>query len=219
MNFKDLKRIIPKLKLSNLNSKTSQIKLAPSFRKEFIKLNSNKLLNSKKAAVTAALYPDDNNLVRLILILRNTYNGVHSNQIGFPGGRVEEDDKTLFDTAIRETFEEIGIAVEKNELIRELKEIYIPPSNFNVYPFLVLLNHPPSFVKDDKEVKEIITIDLDSLLNCKITQTLIPVPTKLNELNTQNDVLVPTFKLAGYNVWGATAMMLSEIRDLINDVI
>jgi len=219
MNFKDLKRIIPKLKLSNLNSKTSQIKLAPSFRKEFIKLNSNKLLNSKKAAVIAALYADDNNLVRLILILRNTYNGVHSNQIGFPGGRVEEDDKTLFDTAIRETFEEIGIAVEKNELIRELKEIYIPPSNFNVYPFLVLLNHPPSFVKDDKEVKEIITIDLDSLLNCKITQTLIPVPTKLNELNTQNDVLVPTFKLAGYNVWGATAMMLSEIRDLINDVI
>ena len=219
MNFKDLKRIIPKLKLSNLNSKTSQIKLAPSFRKEFIKLNSNKLLHSKKAAVTAALYADDNNLVRLILILRNTYNGVHSNQIGFPGGRVEEDDKTLFDTAIRETFEEIGIVVEKNELIRELKEIYIPPSNFNVYPFLVLLNHPPSFVKDDKEVKEIITIDLDSLLNCKITQTLIPVPTKLNELNTQNDILVPTFKLAGFNVWGATAMMLSEIRDLINDVI
>ena len=219
MNFKDLKRIIPKLKLSNLNSKTSQIKLAPSFRKEFIKLNSNKLLNSKKAAVTAALYADDNNLVRLILILRNTYNGVHSNQIGFPGGRVEEDDKTLFDTAIRETFEEIGVRVKKNELIRELNEIYIPPSNFNVYPFLVILNNPPSFVKDDKEVKEVITIDLESLLNCKITQTQIPIPAKLNELNIQNDVEVPAFKLAGYNVWGATAMMLSEIRDLINDVI
>jgi len=218
MNFKDLKRIIPKLKLSNLNSKTSQIKLAPSFRKEFIKLNSNKLLNSKKAAVIAALYEYDNK-VRLILILRNTYNGVHSNQIGFPGGRVEDYDKTLFDTAIRETYEEIGVRVQKNELIRELHEIYIPPSNFNVYPFLVILNHPPSFVKDDKEVKEVITIDLESLLNCKITQTQIPIPAKLNELNIQNDVEVPAFKLAGYNVWGATAMMLSEIRDLINDVI
>jgi 8-oxo-dGTP pyrophosphatase MutT (NUDIX family) len=218
MNFKDLKRIIPKLKLSNLNSKTSQIKLAPSFRKEFIKLNSNKLLNSKKAAVIAALYEDDNK-VRLILILRNTYNGVHSNQIGFPGGRVEDYDKTLFDTAIRETYEEIGVRVQKNELIRELHEIYIPPSNFNVYPFLVILNHPPSFVKDDKEVKEVITIDLESLLNCKITQTQIPIPAKLNELSIQNDVEVPAFKLAGYNVWGATAMMLSEIRDLINDVI
>ena len=218
MNFKDLKRIIPKLKLSNLNSKTSQIKLAPSFRKEFIKLNSNKLLNSKKAAVIAALYEYDNK-VRLILILRNTYNGVHSNQIGFPGGRVEDYDKTLFDTAIRETYEEIGVRVQKNELIRELHEIYIPPSNFNVYPFLVILNHPPSFVKDDKEVKEVITIDLESLLNCKITQTHIPIPAKLNELNIQNDVEVPAFKLAGYNVWGATAMMLSEIRDLINDVI
>ena len=218
MNFKDLKRIIPKLKLSNLNSKTSQIKLAPSFRKEFIKLNSNKLLNSKKAAVIAALYEDDNK-VRLILILRNTYNGVHSNQIGFPGGRVEDYDKTLFDTAIRETYEEIGVRVQKNELIRELHEIYIPPSNFNVYPFLVILNHPPSFVKDDKEVKEVITIDLESLLNSKITQTQIPIPAKLKELNIQNDVEVPAFKLAGYNVWGATAMMLSEIRDLINDVI
>ena len=218
MNFKDLKRIIPKLKLSNLNSKTSQIKLAPSFRKEFIKLNSNKLLNSKKAAVIAALYEYDNE-VRLILILRNTYNGVHSNQIGFPGGRVEDYDKTLFDTAIRETYEEIGVRVQKNELIRELHEIYIPPSNFNVYPFLVILNHPPSFVKDDKEVKEVITIDLESLLNCKITQTQIPIPAKLKELNIQNDVEVPAFKLAGYNVWGATAMMLSEIRDLINDVI
>ena len=218
MNFKDLKRIIPKLKLSNLNSKTSQVKLAPSFRKEFIKLNSNKLLNSKKAAVIAALYEDDNK-VRLILILRNTYNGVHSNQIGFPGGRVEDYDKTLFDTAIRETYEEIGVRVQKNELIRELHEIYIPPSNFNVYPFLVILNHPPSFVKDDKEVKEVITIDLESLLNCKITQTQIPIPAKLKELNIQNDVEVPAFKLAGYNVWGATAMMLSEIRDLINDVI
>ena len=218
MNFKDLKRIIPKLKLSNLNSKTSQIKLAPSFRKEFIKLNNNKLLSSKKAAVIAALYEDDNK-IRLILILRNTYNGVHSNQIGFPGGRVEDYDKTLFDTAIRETYEEIGVRVQKNELIRELHEIYIPPSNFNVYPFLVILNHPPSFVKDDKEVKEVITIDLESLLNCKITQTQIPIPAKLIELNIQNDVEVPAFKLAGYNVWGATAMMLSEIRDLINDVI
>ena len=218
MNFKDLKRIIPKLKLSNLNSKTSQIKLAPSFRKEFIKLNNNKLLSSKKAAVIAALYEDDNK-VRLILILRNTYNGVHSNQIGFPGGRVEVYDKTLFDTAIRETHEEIGVRVQKNELIKELQEIYIPPSNFNVYPFLVILNHPPSFVKDDKEVKEIITIDLESLLNCEITQTLITIPAKLNKLITQNDVEVPTFKLAGYNVWGATAMMLSEIKDLINDVI
>ena len=219
MNFKDLKRIIPKLKLSNLNSKASQIKLAPSFRKEFIKLNSNKLLNSKKAAVIAALYEDDNNLVRLILILRNTYNGVHSNQIGFPGGRIEEYDKTLFDTAIRETFEEIGVTVDKDALIRELQEIYIPPSNFNVYPFLVFLNHPPSFVKDYKEVKEIITIDLESLLNCEITQTIIPIPSKLNELNTQKNIQVPSFKLAGYNVWGATAMMLSEIKDLINDVI
>ena len=219
MNYKDLKRKILKLKLSNLNSKISQLKLAPSFRKKYIKYNKNHFTDSKKAAVIAALYPDNNDLVRLILILRNNYKGVHSNQVGFPGGKLEPDDKTLFDTAIRETFEEIGVTVEKDALIRQLQQLYIPTSNFNVFPFLVFLDQTPSFVKDYKEVKEIITIDLESLLNCEITQTLIPIPNKLNELNKQNEVQVPTFKLVGFNIWGATAMILSEIRDLFKDII
>ena len=167
MNFKDLKCIIPKLKLSNLNSKTSQIKLAPSFRKEFIKLNSNKLLNSKKAAVTAALYADENNLVRLILILRNTYNGVHSNQIGFPGGRVEEDDKTLFDTDAQEV---------DNNFLDDISEFtfncystnknYILQKN-GVNTIRTLYTDSYSDVSLARISKQIIIVNNDKLIKCK----------------------------------------------------
>jgi len=219
MNYTEFKLIIPKLKLTNLNSKISQLKLAPSFREDFIKFNNKFIIDSKKASVIALLYPDEDDLIRLVLILRNTYNGVHSNQVGFPGGKVEVEDITLFDTAIRETFEEIGVKVNRNSLIRELHELYIPPSNFTVYPFLVFLDQKPSFDKDDKEVNEIISIELGSLLKCEINQVLISVPDKLNNLFEDEKKLVPSFNLAGYNVWGATAMMLSEIRDLIKNVI
>jgi len=219
MNYTEFKQIIPKLKLTNLNSKVSQLKLAPSFRKDFIKLYQKTKINSKKAAVIALLYPDENNSMRLILILRNTYNGVHSNQVGFPGGRVEVSDNTMFDTASRETFEEIGIRVDKTSLIRELERLFIPPSNFDVNPFLAYIDYQPLFIKDDIEVKEVITIDLESLLNSEINQISILVPDKLIDLYDNVSRLVPSFKLGGYNVWGATAMMLSEIKDLIKNVI
>ena len=219
MNYTEFKQIIPKLKLTNLNSKVSQLKLAPSFRQDFIKLHKKAKTNSKKAAVIALLCPDENNSMRLILILRNSYNGVHSNQVGFPGGRVEVKDKTMFDTASRETFEEIGIRVHKESLIRELEELYIPPSNFNVYPFLAYIDHQPLFIQDNKEVKKIINIDLESLLKCEVNQISILVPDRLSGLYDNKNRLVPSFKLGGYNVWGATAMMLSEIKDLIKNVI
>ena len=219
MNYTEFKQIIPKLKLTNLNSKVSQLKLAPSFRQEFIKLYQKAKTNSKKAAVIALLYPDENNSMRLILILRNTYNGVHSNQVGFPGGKVEANDKSMFDTASRETFEEIGIRVDRKSLIRELEALYIPPSNFDVNPFLAYIDYQPLFIQDNKEVKKIITINLDSLLKCEINQISILATDKLSHLYNNENRLVPSFNLGGYNVWGATAMMLSEIKDLIKNVI
>ena len=219
MNYAEFKLIIPKLKLTNLNSKVSQLKLAPSFRKDYIKLNKKLNLNSKKAAVIALLYPDNNKLMRLVLILRNTYNGVHSNQIGFPGGKVEVGDKTMFDTAARETFEEIGIRLFEKSIIKELHSLYIPPSNFSVSPFLAYVDFKPDFMKDDKEVKEVFSIDLDSLITATINELSIKVPDNLNYSTKTNNKLVPSFLLGGYNVWGATAMMLSEIRDLFKNVI
>ena len=125
----------------------------------------------------------------------------------------------MFDTAARETFEEIGIRLFKKSIIKELHPLYIPPSNFSVSPFLVSVDFTPDFIKDDIEVKEVFSIDLDSLITSKINELSVKFPANLNDSTKTNNKLVPSFLLGGHNVWGATAMMLSEIRDLFKNVI
>ncbi len=84
----------------------------------------------------ALFYPDTDNLTRFLLILRKKYPGVHSGQVGFPGGRLEPGDQSLLHTALRETEEEVGTPGSNIQVIRPVSELYIPPSNFQVQPFL-----------------------------------------------------------------------------------
>ena len=84
-----------------------------------------------QSSVLILLFPE-NKSVKIILILRQQYEGVHSGQVSFPGGRKEKDDKTLIETALRESEEEVGIDADKVMVIGNLTEIYIPPSNFLV---------------------------------------------------------------------------------------
>ena len=149
----------------------------------------------------------------ILLMLRKEYPGVHSKQIGFPGGKVEKVDKDLLETAKRETHEEVGIFPETIEMIKPLTEVYIPPSNFLVQPFLGLYKEIPHFILDTKEVEALIEVRLEDFLD----------ETNLLEqrLTTSyaNNILVPAYKLNGYTVWGATAMMLSEVKDLLKQVL
>lgn len=167
---------------------------------------------AKKAAVMALFYPKQE-LTHMLLMLRTAYPGVHSQQIGFPGGKVEEEDPTLLDTAKRETFEEVGVHPNQIEMITPLSEVYIPPSNFLVQPYLGLCNEPLSFTIDPIEVEALVEVNIRDFLD----------ETNLMEqrLTTSyaNNILVPAFKLNGYTVWGATAMMLSEIKDLLKQVL
>ena len=101
-------------------------------------------------------YPDINNETRLVLMLRNKYKGVHSNQISLPGGKVDRLDKSLKDTALRETHEEIGLHKDDIDIVGDLSSVYIPPSNFNVYPFIGYINTTPIFHPDPKEVSLIL---------------------------------------------------------------
>jgi len=167
--------------------------------------------DARKAAVLMLYYPDKNNQTRFALILRKKYPGVHSNQVAFPGGKMENEDKNMMDTALRETEEEIGIRTASITIIRSLTEVYIPPSNFLVYPHIGITNKPPKFNLQEDEVENIIEVLLSDFLDDEA------VFTKTLSTSYAKNIKVPAFKLNGYTVWGATAMMLSEVKDLLKN--
>jgi 8-oxo-dGTP pyrophosphatase MutT (NUDIX family) len=140
---------------------------------------------------------------------RNTYEGVHSAQVSFPGGKVEAFDQNFLATAIRETHEEFGFSNENYQIIRELTELYIPPSNFMVYPFLGIMKSTVEIIPNPDEVVEIIEMPLSFLLN---DQNIVP---KKISTSYSVDIEVPVFELNGKVIWGATAMILCELKDLI----
>jgi 8-oxo-dGTP pyrophosphatase MutT (NUDIX family) len=162
----------------------------------------------KESAVLILLYEKDNRL-HFPLILRPEYDGVHSRQVGLPGGQKEPDDLNLNATALRETFEEIG-AVEKNiKIIGSLTEIYIPPSNFLVKPVVGIYEPYQTFIPDKSEVSRILTTSLEELVDLKIEK---------RELLIRQDkqtTSVSSFIIDDEIVWGATAMILYELRTLL----
>ena len=187
--------------------------MSPPFRRELLERQKAAMKNAKKAGVMALFYPDIEQQARVVLILRKTYNGVHSAQIGFPGGKLEDQDTSLQDAAVRETFEEVGVPAETIEVLRQLTEVYIPPSNFYVLPFLGITRHTPQFIKQDDEVEAIVEVLLKDLMDdTLVTKKTVPTSYSVS-------VEVPAFKFNGHIVWGATAMMLSEIKDLLKEML
>ena len=213
MNFDEFLISISKIKNIPLPAQASQFKMAPPFRHQLIKQQNEAIKYAKKAGVMALFYPDKNFKTHFVLILRNTYNGVHSAQVAFPGGKLEKYDVSLRAAAVRETFEEIGVPMEQIEVVYELSEVYIPPSNFYVLPFLGISKQTPQFIKQDEEVEKIIEVPLRQFFDDA------NIITKKVRTSYSVEIEVPAFKLNDYVVWGATAMMLSEIKDLLKQLL
>lgn len=213
MDFNFFEQRISKIKDLPLPGEASQYKMAPEGRfEEFREINL-KIRNPRKAAVMALFYPTISQNTNLLLILRKTYKGVHSNQVGFPGGKAERYDDGLLSTALRETHEEVGVKPTDVTVIKEISEIFIPPSNFIVQPFIGLYKNPKPFVKQDNEVELILEVPLFDFLDEN------KIVTKKLSTSYAVDIEVPAFKLNGYIVWGATAMMLNEIKELLKQVL
>lgn len=158
------------------------------------------------------LYPR-NHETHLALIVRNSYPGIHASQIAFPGGKVEPTDIDLQHTALRETHEEIGVKPESVNVIRPFSELYIPPSNFLVSPFLGVVYDEIAFVPSPYEVKRVLELPLKDLLDDRIiTQVVMSTSYAKN-------ISVPVFNVDKYVVWGATAMMMSELKETIRKVL
>jgi hypothetical protein len=132
--------------------------------------------------------------------------------VSFPGGRHEVGDADFGATALREAREEIGIEPSAVHALRPLTQLYIPPSRFLVYPFLATADERPDFEPDPKEVQFIIEVDLVLLLDDLISKT------KQMTISSGLVTEVPYFDIAGHEVWGATAMILSELKELIRTV-
>ena len=160
----------------------------------------------------ALFYAQNNNLTHLLLIERNKYPGVHSGQIGFPGGQSETGDKSILDTALRESCEEVGAVRDRIQVIRSMSELYIPPSNFEVFPYIGLYSKEKPFKRQTSEVASLLEIPLtDFMDDHKLTSQIMST-------SYAKEIEVPAFLFHGHTVWGATAMMLNEIRELFKQI-
>lgn len=213
MQFSEFQKRVAKIPKMELPGEAYHFRMAPMERLKELKQRASQIKDAKEAAVLCLFYPNRENETHFVLILRKTYSGVHSAQVGFPGGKGEEDDASLEATALRETEEEVGVPMQEVSVLKSLTKVYIPPSNFFVYPFLGIMNSVPSFVAQEEEVAAIIEVPLLEFLDdaSRITQIL--------STSYAKNIEVPAFKLQGHLVWGATAMMLNEVRELLQKTI
>ena len=169
--------------------------------------------HAREAGVLALFFPKKDNW-HLVLIERvRNHNDRHSGQISFPGGRYEPADGSLVNTALREAEEEIGIDAGKVKVLGQLTELYIPVSNFQVNPFVGYVDYRPAFRPEESEVAAVLEVPL----------TLLTQPETVQRINlqvTENIILqeVPHYNVFGKVVWGATAMMLSELLTILREV-
>jgi 8-oxo-dGTP pyrophosphatase MutT (NUDIX family) len=199
-----------KLKSGILPGDVEQLKMAPYNR---VARNMARVVNDspKLSAVLLLLYEREGEPY-FVLTQRHAYKGVHSKQVSLPGGKKEDTDQSLVDTALRETREEIGVRESLVDVIGNLTDVYIPPSGFLVTPVIGFLESEPEFQTDPREVDYIIESPIARLLESDVIQeTKIPIGI------SQIKVKTPYFSILDHIVWGATAMILSEFKALLDD--
>ena len=202
---------INKSLLKGLPGEVAHIKLAPQHRKPASEYLSH-VQNYKTGCVVSLIVKNNNDEWCLLLMERVSHEkDVHSNQISFPGGKFEEDDETFFDAALRELREELGVNPELINLISPLTELYIPPSNFLVKPFLCFSNYQLTYNPNKSEVRSFMEIPLSFFLE---ESNVIQGGFKSAR---GYDVNAPFYEYNSHKIWGATAMMIAEIVDLLKE--
>ncbi len=162
---------------------------------------------SRQSSVLILLYEKDNQIL-IPLIQRLPYDGVHSGQIALPGGKVEPEDQDIIAAALRETQEEIGISPEYITVLGTLTSVYIPPSRFWVNVVLAYTKCIPVFIPDQREVSSVIELPLSQLVNTAFVE-------EREVLRAQQwKIKAPGYVYRDHFIWGATAMMLSELSEL-----
>lgn len=183
-----------------------QYRMAPVGRR---RVNPNASdIEYRNSSVLILLYPHGEG-ISTVLIKRNEYEGAHSGQIGFPGGKQEKMDISFEATALREAEEELGIDIRQVQVLGALTNVYIPVSRFKVHPYVAVTPLRPVFNPDPFEVKDILEVDIQSFTSRNIiSETTVTTSGGFK-------VRTPYYNLNGFIVWGATAMMISEFSAIL----
>lgn len=188
----------------------SHMKMAPESRLRELKQQKAVPDSARKSAVMILFFNEDERL-KMVMIRRSLYVGVHSGQMAFPGGRYEETDSTIEHTAFREIEEEIGISKDKIQLLGRMSDIYVPPSNFLISIFVGYLSEKPIYNIDEREVAGVVEIDFEELINPTIiTSKSFYVP------SSGQSFPAPCYATSQCDIWGASAMVISELIDALN---
>jgi 8-oxo-dGTP pyrophosphatase MutT (NUDIX family) len=193
-----------------LPGSAAQVKMASTLRST-LSLPAQPNEHTRKSAVLILFYPFEN-IIHIPLMVRPVYKGVHSGQVSLPGGRWEEGDPTLIETALREAQEEVGIIPNHIEILGTLSELYVPASNFMVLPVVGAATQRPDFKPDPYEVDRLLEVPLDEL------QDITRIGSKEIVVRESITIQAPYYDLQGHTVWGATAMIISELNEIISEV-
>lgn len=190
-----------------LPGKAAHIEAAPYRRVDFEK---HELLDARESGVLILFYIKES-APHIALMQRPTYDGKHSGQVSFPGGKREDSDTDITHTALREANEEVGVIIDDIDVIGQLSEVYIPVSNFHVSPIVGVINYTPDFIIDNYEVEELIELRLSDLTEVEeLTLTKITLANK-------TILKTPSFSFNDKIIWGATALMLNELRWMLRE--
>ena len=184
----------------------AQLKMVPDHRrreKTYLEAGD----SCSKAGVLVLLYPREGRL-HIVLTRRTANVAHHQAQISFPGGH-QDSHETVIETALRETEEELNVTPSSVRILGELTPLYVPPSNYCIYPVVAAAETRPEFVPSPHEVAEVIEVPLDHLLDAMNVQREV---WPLRGL----DVRVPFYLFQGHKIWGATAMIMAELLDLLS---
>jgi 8-oxo-dGTP pyrophosphatase MutT (NUDIX family) len=188
---------------NGLPGKAAHLRMVPHSRyEEFETLPAEGI----PSGVILLLYPYRAS-VYTVLIRRPVYAGAHSGQIGLPGGKFEDGDGHIRNTAIREAAEEIALNPDTLTIIGQLSSFVIPPSRFHLTPFVGYLTNRPVFNPDPEEVAEILEVDIREIADHNLKEKDIAV-------HGGTIYRTPYYDLNGHVVWGATGMLLAEFSEL-----
>jgi 8-oxo-dGTP pyrophosphatase MutT (NUDIX family) len=187
----------PKQFIEKFSNKSFKI---PS-QKDFPWLNPGKVYSSVLVIIH---FPE--NVPSVILTKRSPNLKNHAGEISFPGGKFSSLDKSILDTAIRETYEEISIAVKKKQIIGCLNPTYTYTSKILIYPFIALEEENISDkLKSNSEVEQIISLPIEKLMD------------SLSEdhYHSSKNLKMYKFLVDDFLIWGATARILKDLFDKV----